>query len=555
MLQKYRSTLVHDAVAGLTGAVAGAPQAMGFAILAGVSPLYGLYAAFITTIATTLFSSSGLLTFAPTNALALVIASTLINYPAAQHLDVLLLLSMLTGVFLLLVGVLRLGSLTQFVSNAVMTGFITGAGILIMLGQLEHMTGYEVESSIPILKFWQWLTHLPQSNTHTFIVGIAAIIIIAVLHETRIKSYATLIAMLILTTLTMTLGWGDVEVVRDMSAIPRGFPAPFIPDFSLAPELVSAAFAMSILAAVQSAALIEATSDKNNAPPNVSRDFIAMGVGNIFGGFFRAMPSCASLSRTAVNVSAGAQTRLSNIFAGAFIGLILIALGGVIEEIPLAVLAGHLVVAAASLIHPRDLRMVWHVNRSARLAMVVTLASTLLLPLQYSIYLGVGLSLLLYIYNSAQGLRVVRIIPDEDGNFRRANVPERLPSNEVVIISVHGNLYFAALRRLEELLPSPEGSSRPVVILRIRENQYFGSTGILLLGRYAEQLQQHGGRFMLSGVAPEIHAEIERANAVDKFGEENIFDAGDIIFNSTRRAYEQAQLWLTQPHPMNERTS
>lgn len=540
------NTLSNDVLAGITGAVAGAPQAMGFAIVAGVGPLYGLYAAFVPTIIGGIFGSSRFITVGPTNALALVVASALGMFAGPDQLPAMFMLTILTGVFLLLIGVFQLGNLTRFVSKAVMTGFVTGAGLLIMLGQLNHLTGYEPaqRSSVPLVRFWDWLVHLDESLIHIIIVGLLSVALIWGLHHTRLKSVATLVAIILITVAIALLGWTDVPTVADMSLIPSGLPEIILPDLSLAPELITTAFAMSILAAVQSAALIQAIHDPDNNS-NISQDFIAMGMANIAGGLVRGMPSCASLSRTAVNVSAGAKTRLANIFAGLFVGVILLVLGGWIERIPLAVLAGHLVVAAASLIQPSDLRMVWQVGSSARVAMVATLLATLLLPLQYSIYIGVGLSLVLYIYTSSEKITVGRLVPQGDGTYRRESIPAQLPPDAAIIFSISGNLYFAAIRRLESLLPDPTSGKRTVVILRMRENPYLGITGIHFLREYAEGLRSGGGQLLLSGVTPEVQAQLERTDMDNWLGADNLFWETDIVLGSTGRAYARAQQILS----------
>ena len=544
-LQTYWRSLPQDALAGLTGAVAGAPQAMGFAIVAGVSPLYGLYTAFVATIIGGLFSSSALITVGPTNALSLVVASALGMFATGNQLSAMFTLTVLTGVFLLLIGLLRLGNLTRFVSNAVMTGFITGAGLLIMLGQLNHLTGYEPETrhSVPLVRFWDWLLHLNQSLPTVTVVGLLAVVIIWGLHHTRFRSMATLIAIFLLTGLALIVGWDDVPVVRDMSTIPAGLPGLHMPSLELAPDLISTAFAIALLAAVQSAALIQATPNPAGKP-NTSQDFTAMGVANIVGGVLQGMPACASLSRTAVNMSAGAKTRFANIYAGAAVGLILILFGSWIERIPLAVLAGHLIVAAASLIRFDSLRVVWRVGWTARAAMLATLLATLLLPLQYSIYIGVGLSLGLYAYTSANNIRLVRLVPLPDGRFQRGTMPDTLPENDVLILSVHGYMYFAAIQRLERLLPRPSSADQTALILRMREGRSLGSTGINMLHEYADALRARGGRLILSGVAPETYAQLERTGALARLGAENVFVENEIVFDSTTRAYHTATEWL-----------
>ncbi|MDQ7028192.1 MAG: SulP family inorganic anion transporter [Anaerolineae bacterium] len=543
-----RKSLTSDALAGLTGAVAGAPQAMGFALIAGVNPIYGLYAAFISTIVGSLTSGSTFMTIAPTNALSLVVFSTL-GDNGTVSIEKMIVLTLLVGVFQLGFGLLRLGDLTRFVSNAVMTGFITGAGLLIVLGQLKHVNGFDPQTAsfwpLQLAKwlpnFFDWLLHLPQSEPHTFILGVAAIIIIATLHHTRFKNIATLLAILVTTLFVMLMGWSDVETV---ASVPAGLPVPSLPQMQYAVELAPAALAMAVLALVQSAALTQTVREPDGSIPNANRDFVAQGLSNIVGGFFQGMPSGGSLSRTAVNVSAGAKTRWANIFSGLYIGLILLAFGGLIEKITLAALAGHLVVAAFSLIRPREIALVWRVNPSARAAMVATFVSTLILPLEFSIYIGVFLSLGLYIYSSSGNVKVVQLVRAENNHFREIDLPKTLPEHGVTIISVHGHLYFAAVHHLEGCLPDPTIAHHTVVILRLRNNRYMGSTGIHLLERYAKQLRHHGGRLILSGVSPFVRDQLSRTQSLQFFGEDNIFVQSDTIFGATEHALEAAETWL-----------
>jgi len=536
-----------DLLAGLTGAVAGAPQAMGFALLAGLNPIYGLYTAFISTLVAPIFGSSVYMTVGPTNALALVVGSTLIGLQGTAMLDALFTLTLLVGVFLLAFGLFRLGGLTRFVSNAVMTGFISGAGVLIILAQLSHLTGYDAEGTHILQRTWDWLLHLPDADWPTFAVGLMAMAIIIGLHRTRLKPVATLFALILTAALTALLGLESVETVRDMSAIPTGLPLPVLPDFTLIPDLWLAALAMAVLTAVQSAGIVESVPQPDGHLADTSRDFNGQGIANIVGSFFQNMPSGASLSRTAVNISAGGKTKLANIVAGLFVGLALIAIGGLIERIVLTALAAHLIVAANSLISYKNIKMVWNVGVTAQLAMLTTFASTLLLPLEYSIYVGVALSMVMYIYSSSMNVEITRLLPADNHHYREKDVPNNLSSeNKPIILSVYGHLYFAAVRRLEQLLPPPDNCQYPIVILRLRHNQYLGSTGIRVLQRYAHSLQQRGGRLMLVGVSPLLHRQLERTGALQFFGPENIYDADEIIFKSTEDAYQDACEWLAR---------
>ena len=173
-----------------------------------------------------------------------------------------------------------------------------------------------------------------------------------------------------------------------------------------------------------------------------------------------------------------------------------------IERIPLAALAGQLVVAATSLIRLDALTLAWRVNFAARSALLVTLGATLVLPLEYSVYIGVAISLLFYAWSSARNLQVRRLVQTADGAFREEALPQHLSGRQPLVVSVAGNLYFAAVPLLEELLPQPaEDSERPVVVLRLRDNLYLGSTGIRFLKDYARKLEAAGGRLLLAGVS------------------------------------------------------
>lgn len=545
----YRPHLLADLLAGATGAIAGTPQAMAFAIIAGISPVYGLYTAVVSTIVGALVQSSTFMTIGPTNALALAVGSTLAPFASdGTQIERLVTLTLLVGAFQLIFGLLRLGDITRFVSNAVMTGFITGAACLIIMGQLAHLVGYEaIADGGPLARLWDLLSHLPQIDPATTVIGLMATAIIFTLHHTRFRSIATMTAIIITTVLVLALGWNNVSIVRDLSAIPNALPPLVLPSLEYAPDMLASALAITILALVQSAGISKTVREPDGSTSNISRDFVGQGAANLAGAFFQNMPTGGSLSRTAVNVAAGAQTRLANIYAGLMVGAVLLALSPLIEQITLAALAGHLVVAATSLIQLDEIRMVWRVSWTARAVMLATFGATMVLPLEYSIYIGVGLSLLMYAYTSSNRLTVVQLVPTGDNHFREAPVPRTLTSGQPTVISVYGHLYFAAVETLAHALPDPAGAERPVVVLRLRGNEYLGSTGIHLLEWYATQLRAAGGRLMLAGISLTVAQQLQRTGTLDWLGQENVFTAGETLFSATEDALRQAQEWLAAP--------
>jgi SulP family sulfate permease len=542
----FQHDLAPDLAAGLTGATAGVPQAMGFAIVAGISPVYGVYTAIVSTIVASVFGSTGLMTTGPTNALAVVVGSTLAPFSeSGDLLTRVVTLTFLVGLIQAGMGLLRLGGLTRYVSTAVMTGFVTGAALLVALGQLTHLTRISTEGQHGIVpQLAELFTHLDTLHPQTFVIGIAAIVLIVTLHRTRLSAFATLIAIIVTGLVVFFLGW-DVPVVRDTSAIPNGIPAITYPKPGLVGDLLTAALATAVLGLVQTAALAESIKDTDENSADASREFVVQGLGNLLGAVFQSMPAGGSLSRTAVNIKAGARTRGANIFAGLFVAAIMLLFGSLAERIALAALAGHLIVAAVSLIPPERINFVWRASWTGRWAMVATCVSTFVLPLQYSVYVGVVLSLVLYIYQSSH-MRIVHLEPVGTNIFREAPLPEKLPDGQPVLLSVQGPLYFAAMRDLQTHLPDPNSAQHPVVILRLRGDTMLAGTGAALLVAYAEQLRKRGGKLVLCGVENQVIETLTRTGALARIGEENVFLANEYLLASTQQAVLYARQWLDE---------
>lgn len=533
-----RGGLKNDILAAITGAVAGIPQAMAFAIIAGVNPIYGLYAAVVATIIAGFTTNAPLMTVAPTNALALAAGSVIAQRANGSPLEYLVTLTVLIGIFQLIVGMLQLGHLTRFVSNAVMTGFISGAGLLIVLGQLSNMTGISAEGSNPLFSFADWATHIAQLDPQTTFVGIGAIFLLLILNRTPLKSFSLLLMLLVSAGVVGLLGWQDVQLVQDISLIPASVPNPMLPNLTYATDLIVPAVAIGILGLVQSAGVAQSIKEKTDAKSHISRDFIGQGLANIAGGIMRGVPSGGSISRTAVNLQSGAQTRLANILAGGLIALSMVLFGGLIEQIPLAALAGLLIVSAVNLIDPDDIRTVWQTYRPARLAMSATFASTLVLPLEYSIYVGMILSVLLYLQTAARSAHLVQLIPTDDGGFIEADPPKTLDKDmhEPLILTIYGDPYFGAVQSLAEQFPFVKDVSAPTIILRMRGLDVVGSTFLVLLRDYAAKLREKGGHLVLTGVSENLAKELEKARLHDLISDREIFMSEDKLLKSTQKA-------------------
>ena len=390
-----------ELLAGLSGVMIGAPQAMAFALIAGVNPIYGLYTAIVATLVGALFDGHGVMTIAPTNALALVVGSALGAFGAgAGEPERLFALTALVGVFQLGFGALRLGRLMRYFDAAVMTGFIAGAGVLIALNQLPTLTGLALVGGNTLTRSAEWLRRLPEFAPQTTAVGLLALVVMLAFWRTRARRYGVLVGLAVASLALAALGWEEVTRVRDIALLPRRLPVFVMPEWQFWPSLAPAALAIAVLGLAQSAALARGLPEDQaefvKRIDSNSQDFLAQGLANLVGGAFQCMPAGGSLSRTALLLAAGGRTRWSNVISALILAALLLSVAGLAEQIALPALAAQLVVAGLRLINWRSLRRIWRSGAVGRAALSGSFVATLLLPLTLSVFLGMAISALLY---------------------------------------------------------------------------------------------------------------------------------------------------------------
>ena len=309
-LKPNPKTLSRDIVAGLVAGIAAIPDGLASAVLAGVNPVAGLYNLMVGTPIASLFTSSVYMAVINTSAMALVVRTAVgdISDPD-QQISALVVLTVLVGLFQLALGLLKLGFLTRFISNAVMTGFLTGIAIIIILGQLGDFTGYATEGANKVRQTINLLLHLNQVDPHTLIIGLITLAIIVILDRGRLSPVAMLIGLIVATVLVKTLGWTSVVLVGDNYVIPNSLPKLAVPDLSLIPKMFIPAIAIGLIGLIQGAGVSQGYVNPDGKTPDASGDFRGQGIANIVAGFFRGLPLGGSLSGTALVVNAGAQTR------------------------------------------------------------------------------------------------------------------------------------------------------------------------------------------------------------------------------------------------------
>ena len=539
------SRLRKDTVAGLVNAVVSVPDGLACAALAGVNPVYGLYTSITAPIGGSLLVSAQLMQIATTSASALAAAQAIASYPAQQRDAALFLLVVMVGLFLAVFGLLKLGRLVRFVSHAVMTGFLIGVAVVLVLDQLAPLVGFHPRGANEVFQFVDLLAHASQFSLPTIITGLFALGILFGLERTRLATLSSIFALVVPSLVVALIGWESVERVAEVSPIPRGIPVPALPDLALfTPQLLLSAFALAVVIAVQGAGVSQSVKNPDESPIDPSRDLLAQGAANVASGLFSGIPAGGSVGQTALNVTVGARSRWAGVLHGVWMLIIVLLVPGLVGQVPMAVLAALMIMAGISAINFREARSIWNTGGAARWSISVTFVATLVLSIPLAVAAGVMLTVVLYLKSSASDVRVLELIRLDDGRIAASKPPARLPSNKVTVLDVDGSLFFAGARTLADALPSPANATRPVVILRLRGYTSVGATLVEVLDNYADALAEVGGRIYLSGVDKKVGEQLSRAGKLDLDRAVHLVPADPIFGASTEQAVAHASAWL-----------
>ena len=545
-LKAPRKTFINDIVTGLVMSIVTVPGALANGLLAGVNPVYGVYSVIAGTSVAAIFTSSVIMNVDSTGATAIATSDFLVGVAPEQHLSHLVVLGLLVGAFMLLFGLLRLGFLVRFISNAVMTGFLSGLGMLTIMGQWGDLTGYYSDASNKVFKTVDTGLNVQTFDWPTVVLGLITIGLLVVLGRTRWERYSFAVAVVVATALAYVPYFDSVQLVGDMTAIPSGLPMPNMPDFSLIPAMIIPALTIAIIALVQASGVSGSIPNPDGEYPDPSGDFRGQGMANLSAGLFGGIAVGGSLSGTTLIQSIGGGSRWANIFTALFTVVILVLFAQLIALLPLTALAGLLIVVGVSMIKIPRIQTVWRTGFFPLAVMIVTFVATLFLPLQFAVATGVIFTLILYVFRSAEKVRVERIVPLADGGFAEEDAPEAVPSGEILIIQPIGSLFFAGVAEFEEALPTVGDASGSVVIIRLRDRDEVGSTFIRLVARYARALEAADNRLMLEGLSERVLDQLEKTKIVELLGQENLFLAQPRFGGSLAEAMAAAEAWIAQ---------
>ncbi|OMC35107.1 transporter [Mycobacterium sp. GA-1841] len=537
-----------DVIAGLVTGLFSIPEGMAYASIGGFNPVTGIYAGVVPGIIGSLFARTVLMVTTLTSAIALTSRSVLKEAGLdPQDPANVAALAVVVGVVMLVFGLLRFGSIMNFVSNAVMTGFSTGIALQIIAGVLGDSTGYKPDSGNTIGKFVDSLAHIGLWQPAAVAVSLGTVAVWAVFRFVKpLESFATLLALVVVTAI-VAVAHIDVETVGDIASIANALPPVTVPNFAAMPELLVGGVAVALVALAQAAGISAAVPNPDGSRTNMNGDFLAQGAANVAGGMFGALPAGGSLSRTGVATSAGAQTRWAGIFAGIWLAVLVLVAGSAAEIIPMAVIGGLILVIGAELVVGRlpDIKLVLRVAPLSALAMLVTFAATTQLPLHTAILIGVITSLVLYCAKAAETAQLVALTPSPDGGWQEGPVPQRCAGDDVTVLHYAGVGLFAEVARIDETWPRAEGTENAVVVLSLRAlPDVPSSVTIKALRRWAGQLAANHGRLMIAGVNPGTAEVLRRGGLDDLLGDDGIVPATDRIFGALDIAVERGRAWV-----------
>ncbi|EFL50179.1 sulphate transporter [Solidesulfovibrio fructosivorans JJ]] len=527
-----RRTARADLWAGLTGAVIVLPQGVAFAAIAGLPPVYGLYAAMVPVVVAALFGSSFHLISGPTTTASLVIFANVSQLSAPgspDYLNLVLALTLLAGIFKLGLGLARLGGVVNFVSHSVVTGFMAGAAILIATSQLGHFCGLTLPRGGSFLDTWiALISHLPDVNPRVLCIGVTTLFCAVAIRKLNPKAPALLLAMVIGSLVSMAIN-GPAHGVALVGALPASLPPLSLPRFDLDTLriLVPGAVAVGMLGLAEAVSIARAVATRSHQHIDNSQEFIGQGLANVVGSFFSAYATSGSFTRTGVNFDAGAKTPLAAVFSAVFLAAIVLLIAPLSAALPIASMAGVILVVAAGLINIPAIRHIVKTDKGEAGVLLATLLATLFTELQFAIYAGVILSLLLYLRRTSHP-HFITLAPDPDSphralvNVRRRPLPE---CPQLKILRLDGSIFFGAVNHIaEELHRIAEKSPEQCHILILGSGiNFIDAGGCHMLFHEAGTMRLSGREIFFCSLKSEVLELLRRGGCLARIGPQNVF--------------------------------
>lgn len=529
-----KASIKADLVAGLTGAVIVLPQGVAFATIAGLPPEYGLYTAMVTPIIAALFGSSFHLVSGPTTAISIVIFSAVSHHATPgtpEFISIALTMTFLAGVYQLAFGLARLGALVNFVSHTVVVGFTAGAAVLIATSQMKHISGIFIPQGDSFVHTWILLFDgISKLNLYLFIIALITLGVALLSKKIMPKSPNLLIGMIAGSVIAMYFQ-SFTEGIKLVGEIPAHLPPLSTPDFSMGTmtELASEAFAIALLGLIEAVSISRAVATKSNQRINSNQEFIGQGLSNMTGSFFSSYAGSGSFTRSGVNYEAGAKTPLSAIFAAVFLMGIVLLIAPLTAYLPIAAMGGIILLVAYNLIDFRNIKQVLSFSKSESAILFTTFFATLFLELEFAIYLGVMLSLVLFLAKTSIPKIPTLAMDVETNGVRKLIDIDKKPLKQcpqLKVIRIDMSIYFGSIAHIQNKIAKIVENERIYHILIVASGiNFIDLAGTEALASENDRLKQVGGGLYFVGLKAPVYESVAKSHFIKHIGGDHFFDS------------------------------
>lgn len=533
-LPQYKSLdLKGDLSAGLTVGVMLIPQGMAYSMLAGLPPIYGLYASTLPLLLYAIFGTSRQLAVGPVAMVALLIVTGvghLAEPGSEEFIKLAILLALMVGVMQLMLGVFRLGFLVNFLSHPVISGFTSAAALIIGLSQLKHLLGIDLPRSNFIHEILiDAANNLGSIHVPTLVIGLTGIGVILLIRKLNNSIPGPLVAVIlgVLGVYLLNLQDQGVKIVKE---VPQGLPGFDLPHVEMGTisSLLPIALTIALVGFMESIAVAKAIQAKHkNYQLDANQELIGLGLANIGGSFFRSFPTTGGFSRTAVNDQAGARTGMASIFSAALIALTLLFLTPLFYYLPQAILASVIMVAVFGLIDFNEVRHLWKTDRTDFIMLLITFVATLSLGIEQGIGIGVILSLGMVIYRSAYPhIASLGKVPETNYYRNVERFPKVIQRGDILVMRFDAPLFFANTAYFKDQLNNliqGKGGKVKLIILNAEAISNLDSSAVHMLNDCINEYHQAGIAFFITGAIGPVRDVLHKSGLIDQIGRDNLF--------------------------------
>ncbi|OMO89832.1 sulfate anion transporter [Corchorus capsularis] len=571
---RWREYFQVDLMAGTTVGIMLVPQAMSYAKLAGLAPIYGLYSGFVPIFIYVIFGSSRQLAIGPVALVSLLVSNVLskiADSSDALYTELAILLALMVGILECIMGLLRLGWLIRFISHSVISGFTTASAIVIGLSQAKYFLGYDVDRSseiVPIIK--SIIAGADKFLWPPFVMGSIILAILQTMkhlgksrkHLRFLRAMGPITAVVLGTTFVKIFNPSTISLVGE---IPQGLPSFSIPkSFEYAKSLIPTALLITGVAILESVGIAKALAAKNGYELDSNQELFGLGVSNIFGSFFSAYPTTGSFSRSAVNHESGAKTGLSGVISGIIMGCALLFLTPVFQYIPQCALAAIVISAVISLVDYEEAIFLWRVDKKDFLLWTITSTTTLFLGIEIGVLVGVGVSLAFVIHESANPhIAVLGRLPGTTVYRNIQQYPEAYTYNGIVIVRIDAPIYFANISYIKDRLREyevvvdksarrgPEVERIYFVILELAPVTYIDASAVQALKDLYHEYKSRDIQIAISNPNREVLLTLSKAGVVELIGKEwyfvRVHDAVQVCLQHVQSIKETSKTLNSSP--------